>query len=245
MIHDTRVRVLNDGPVREGREGRYVLYWMQQSQRARFNHALEYAARQANELGLPLLVGFGLMDDYPEANERHYAFMLEGLRDVSADLRGPRRQVRPAPRQPARRGDRTGAARPPWWSATAATCATRSGGATRWPTAAGRRVVEVESDVVVPVEVASDKQESAARTLRPKIRRHLRTYLVPLRPDPAEARCVPAAGGGRPGRDLDPADVEGTLAKLKIDRSVPRSRHFRGGSAAAAKRLADVRPRGT
>ena len=42
---------------------------------------------RANGLGKPLVVGFGLMDDYPEANERHYAFMLEGLPDTSAALR--------------------------------------------------------------------------------------------------------------------------------------------------------------
>ena len=34
---------LNDDP--PDPNGRYVLYWMQQSQRAAFNHALEYAAR--------------------------------------------------------------------------------------------------------------------------------------------------------------------------------------------------------
>ena len=65
----------------------YVLYWMQASQRTRFNHALEYAIDRANSLGQPLVVGFGLMDDYPEANERHYAFMLQGLRDVEENLR--------------------------------------------------------------------------------------------------------------------------------------------------------------
>src|SRR5204863_564357 len=68
MVQETRVRRLSDEAVRD--DGRYVLYWMQQSQRARFNHALEYAAERANGLGRPLLVGFGLMDDYPEANER-------------------------------------------------------------------------------------------------------------------------------------------------------------------------------
>ena len=55
---------------------------MQQSQRAEFNHALEHAARLANQRGQGLIVGFGLLEDYPEANERHYAFMLEGLAEV-------------------------------------------------------------------------------------------------------------------------------------------------------------------
>src|SRR5687768_6975664 len=84
MIDPTRVHALNDRLVREA--GKYVLYWMQASQRTRFNHALEYAIGRANELKLPVLVGFGLMDDYPEANARHYAFMLEGLRNVAGSL---------------------------------------------------------------------------------------------------------------------------------------------------------------
>ncbi|PSQ65495.1 MAG: deoxyribodipyrimidine photolyase [Bacteroidetes bacterium QH_2_64_74] len=79
-----RVQPLNDRGLRA--EGRYVLYWMQQSQRARHNPALERALRHANAEGLPLLVVFGLMDDYPEANLRHYTFMLEGLRETEQRL---------------------------------------------------------------------------------------------------------------------------------------------------------------
>src|SRR6201995_2667870 len=60
---------------------------MQASQRVRFNHELEYAIQRANSAKLPVVVCFGLMDDYPEANARHYAFMLEGLRDVHAGLK--------------------------------------------------------------------------------------------------------------------------------------------------------------
>src|SRR5690349_429346 len=84
MIHDARVRPLNDAE--PANPAKYVLYWMQASQRGEFNHALEYAAGRANALGLPLLVAFGLTDGYPEANERHYVFMVEGLRDVEAAL---------------------------------------------------------------------------------------------------------------------------------------------------------------
>ena len=40
----------------------------------------------ADARGLPVVVGFGLMDDYPEANLRHYRFMLEGLRETAAEL---------------------------------------------------------------------------------------------------------------------------------------------------------------
>jgi deoxyribodipyrimidine photo-lyase len=69
-IPSTRIRILNDAEPRS--DARYVLYWMQQSQRARFNPALEYALDEANARDLPVLVCFGLTDGYPEANARHY-----------------------------------------------------------------------------------------------------------------------------------------------------------------------------
>ena len=80
-VPSSRIRVLNKAESQRSR--RYVLYWMQQSQRARFNPALELAIEEANARDLPVLVCFGLMDGYPEANARHYAFMLEGLAEVS------------------------------------------------------------------------------------------------------------------------------------------------------------------
>ena len=82
-IQPERVQELNGKPVQEGV---YVLYWMQQAQRAEYNHALEHAVAEANRLKRPLLVAFGLTDDYPEANLRHYHFMLEGLQDVAEAL---------------------------------------------------------------------------------------------------------------------------------------------------------------
>ncbi len=45
-IQSARIRVLNEAEPRAG--ARYVLYWMQQSQRARFNPALELAIEEAN-----------------------------------------------------------------------------------------------------------------------------------------------------------------------------------------------------
>ena len=51
-----------------------------------FNPALEIAIDEANRLRLPVLVGFGLTEDYPEANARHYAFMLEGLAETQQAL---------------------------------------------------------------------------------------------------------------------------------------------------------------
>ena len=65
--------------------GRYVLYWMQAAQRAACNHA---RARGSARGPARAAAGrsFGLMDGYPEANLRHYAFMLEGLKETAAAL---------------------------------------------------------------------------------------------------------------------------------------------------------------
>jgi deoxyribodipyrimidine photo-lyase len=79
MIQKERIKALNK---KEVKKGTYVLYWMQASQRAEYNHALEYAIIKANELRQPIIVFFGITDNFPEANERHYTFMMEGLKEV-------------------------------------------------------------------------------------------------------------------------------------------------------------------
>jgi deoxyribodipyrimidine photo-lyase len=79
MIDETRIKPLNR---KYPSEGKHVLYWMQASQRVEYNHALEFAIEQANQRKLPLIVYFGLTDEFPEANERHYFFMIEGLKEV-------------------------------------------------------------------------------------------------------------------------------------------------------------------
>ena len=48
---------------------------------------MEYAVSRANELDRPVIVGFGLFTDYPEANERYFAFVLEDLADMALHLR--------------------------------------------------------------------------------------------------------------------------------------------------------------
>ncbi len=93
MIQKERIKTLNEKLIRKGR---YVLYWMQASQRTEYNHALEYAIFRANELLQPVVVFFGITDHFPEGNERHYSFMLEGLGEVKRSLekRGIRLVVR-------------------------------------------------------------------------------------------------------------------------------------------------------
>lgn len=201
---------------------------MQQSQRAVFNHALEYAAIRANEAGLPLVVGFGLTAGYPEANLRHYTFMLEGLAETAAAIerRGAAFVLR--------LGEPAGVALDLGRRAASIVCDRgylRHQKAWRRQVAANTRcrLEQLESDVIVPVNQASEKREFAARTLRPKLTRlasrHLRT-VPPVR--------LRAKASGIRGESLD--DVARLLGRLKLDASVPPvSQFFKGGTAAAEK----------
>jgi deoxyribodipyrimidine photo-lyase len=230
MIQDTRIKMLNDDPVAS--TGKWVLYWMQSSQRTRYNHALEYAIRRANELAQPLVVCFGLMDDYPEANERHYAFMLEGLRDVEAALR--ERGILFV----VKHGQAYDAALHFGKRASLIVCDRnylRHHKAWRERVArhAGRQVVQVETDVVVPVESASDKHEYAARTIRPRIHKQSETYLHELRATPVKHKSLTLDVAG----DIDVSNVESALKELKLDRSVCRTPRFVGGQVEAGRLL--------
>ncbi|MGD8240906.1 MAG: deoxyribodipyrimidine photo-lyase [Armatimonadota bacterium] len=227
MIQPERVQALNDGPVRGGE---YVLYWMQASQREDYNHALEYTVREGNRLGAPVVVGFGLTEGFPEANERHYAFMLEGLREVEVALRGRGIQLVVRRGHPDRIAEEL---------ASDACMVVTDRGYLRvqkqWRRSLAERapcrVVQVETDVVVPVEVTSDKEEYAARTIRPKIHKHLEGHLTPVRRTRPKRESLGMALDG-----VDVQDVDGLLAGLDIDRGAGRVSAFRGGTA-NAKRL--------
>ena len=84
MIEPERIRFLNQKRIQDRP---YVFYWMQSSQRAEYNHALIYAIDETNRLDKDLVVYLGITDSYPEANLRHYSFMLEGLSEVKETLR--------------------------------------------------------------------------------------------------------------------------------------------------------------
>ena len=222
-----RVHPLNALPARDGR---YVLYWMQQSQRAVFNHAFEYAAGRANAAGLPLVVGFGLTGGYPDANLRHYTFMLEGLAETAAALR------RRGAAFVLRIGDPAAVALALGREAAVIVCDRgylRHQKAWRRRVAAEARcaVVQVESDVIVPVHEASAKPEFAARTLRPKLQAQLTRFLRPLAPVRLACR---AERLGLSGEDV--GEAEPLVRRLRLDTTVaPVTRFFRGGTRAAER----------
>ncbi|CAO4167798.1 deoxyribodipyrimidine photo-lyase [Methylorubrum populi] len=232
-IQSARIRLLRDVPPRE--KASYVLYLMQQAMRVPFNPALELAVEEANRLKLPLLVCFGLLDGangFPEANARHYAFLLQGLADAAAALekRGIGFLVR--------RGTPAEVAID--LSDKAALLVLDRGYLAiqkRWygeiAEGAECRIFQVEGDVVVPVETASTKHEYAARTLRPKLHKLWDDYLDPLTPRTVEhsAKALTLKGG------LDVSTPEELLATLTLDTVVGPVKRFRGGHTEALKRL--------
>ncbi|KQP41008.1 deoxyribodipyrimidine photolyase [Methylobacterium sp. Leaf104] len=232
-IQAGRIRLLKDAEPRA--EGRYVLYLLQQANRAHENPALELAIEEANRLGLPVLACFGLLDGkngFPEANARHYAFLLQGLADAASGLkaRGIGFCLRKA--SPAQVAidlaedaallvlDRGYLAIQKRWYAEIVE-------------GIDARIVQVEGDVVVPVEVASAKHEYAARTLRPKLHRHLDDYVAPL----TARRVKHPAGRGLPKSEVDIADPAAVLAGMSLDRIVGPVRRFTGGETEARRRL--------
>ena len=227
-IRAERVRPLND---RKATGRPFVVYWMQAAQRARTNHALEYAVRAANELRKPLVVFFALTENYPEANERHYAFMLEGLKETQETLRGrgipmvvrrgePAKEIAAFGRDAAMVVVDDGYVRVErGWRRSAAA-------------ALDCPLVEVATNVIVPVWAASSKEEYAAATLRPRIYRLLDGFLTPLRETPLRVESV------EPALDnWDIGDTGAALARLDLDRTIGRVPFFKGGAAEAEKRL--------
>jgi deoxyribodipyrimidine photo-lyase len=232
-IQSERIQVLND--VEPRGSGTYVLYLLQQANRAQFNPALEYAIEEANRLDLPAVACFGLLDGasgFPEANARHYAFLLQGLADAKAGLekRGIGFVMRKA--SPAKVAidlakdaallvlDRGYLAiQKGWYREIAAKVKTR--------------IVQVEGDVVVPVEVASKKHEFAARTLRPKLNRLWDPFIEELKPRKPKR----TAGSLKLKSAIDVSDPEAVLAGMTLDRAVGPVKRFVGGETQARKRL--------
>ena len=218
--------------------GSYVAYWMQGSQRSRYNHSLEYGILEANRLGVPLVVFFNLVDNYPEANYRHYYFMIEGLRDIKEELtqRGVEFFLL--------HGDTVHNILDISRDASMLICDKGYMKVSRrWREEISRAIecpmIEVESNLVVPVEVASDKEEYAARTIRPKIKRGLDEFLYDFQYEEYRVSKRVPPDTIKEWKAILPfnGDPEVLCKGLKLDMSVSRSETFKGGEKEAQRRL--------
>jgi len=168
-IQNERIQKMNNNIIQDGK---YVLYWMQASQRTECNHALEFAIKKANNLNRPLLIYFNLLPNFPNANSRSYHFMLQGLREVSKSLEArniefllkigkPFEEIRKLSKDASliimdrdyQRLQRS------WRNQIAVSV--------KCP------VIQVETNVIVPVEIAYNKEAYSAGILRPRIQKNL------------------------------------------------------------------------
>ncbi len=238
-VEPSRIKMLsNDSDPAIRRSGSYVLYWMQASQRVDGNAALSLAVQTANQFTLPTLVCFGLDESYPEANARHYTFMLEGLADVAVRLRniGVGFTLRlGSPPDVALALSRDAA----FMVCDRGYLHHQRAWRKRVAETAGCPVVQVEDNVVVPVELASNHREYAARTIRPKIMRQLPEFvgfpeLPPVRV-PFGTRNLTA----RFPRVVELSDPSAIISRLNVDRSVSVVSHFRRGGESAGRECLD------
>ncbi len=229
-IEEQRIQKLNDKEVKQ--DGRYVLYWMEQSKRTEYNHALSLAAQKANDLDQPLLVTYALTAEYPDINLRHFTFLIEGLRETEQELKemGIKLVVR--------KGMPADVALDLSKEASMIICDRyylRHQRQWREQVAAqaDRLLIQVESDVIVPLEMASGKAEYAARTIRPKLQKQFKEFLNrPAQSKPKKSSLNLQVKGEK----LD--NIEQLAKSIGIDDSVaPVSQFFQGGTSNAKKRF--------
>jgi deoxyribodipyrimidine photo-lyase len=228
MINENRIKKLNNQTIRDGK---FVLYWMQATQRIEYNHALEHAITKSNKLNKPLLVYFGISESYPEANQRHYHFMIEGLKEVQTALqqKGVNMVIK-------RKSPEIGAAE---LAKSASIVIVDQGYTTterKWMKFATQKLqcplIQVESNVIVPVKAASPKEEYSAATFRPKIKKILNQYLVPIKNNTLKKNSLKLVF---PSFDI--TNVKKAISKLKIDDGAKKTKTFGGGTAEAKNHL--------
>jgi len=252
LVPELRIRRLNQRPLRP--DGRWVVYWMVAARRTTSNFALQRAVELAESFDRPLIVLEALECDYPWASDRLHRFIIEGMTDQLAQIRGSAAYyypyVEPEP----------GAGRDLLAALTDGSCAVVTDD---YPgffipqiiSAAARRIevaVEaVDANGLLPVW-AVERAYPTAHSFRRFLQRELPVHLAdlpdvePLRtaaipklpglPDDVLRRWTPASEGLLNGE----ADA---IVDLPIDHAVPPVAR-RGGETAAREQLDDFVARG-
>ena len=231
-----RVQLLNDKS--PNNDGKYILYWMQMFKRTTHNHALNFAIEQANERKLPLVVYEGLKFYYPWASDRFHTFILEGVEEKRAafeklgikyifylqkDDKSPKDTVAKIAKN-------------------AALIVTDDFPCFIIPKhneaivkKAEIPVYAVDSNGVIPMS-RFEKEEYAAYTIRPKIKRILSDYLKPFEEEKVKIK----AGNLKidcPDTEVTEKNIAKLVSECAIDHSVKPSNVYYGGTANGRKRL--------
>ena len=222
-------------------EGEFVLYWMQSTQRLEENWALRYATLEADRLGKPVIIYQGLNPHYEHANDRTHAMILGNAVELAtrAEATGHTYLFHLLHTIA---GDNRVVDRLAQRAVLVVTDAFPTAGVdTRSARVAARvwcRMMAVESHAVVPA-AAFQKEEFAARTIRPKIAKLRDLSLEPVQDVPPR-KAVSAALRRSLDLDalpLDRIDLQAEIARCEIDHAVRSVNDTVPGLTAARVRL--------
>lgn len=165
MVKKERVRKLNSKPEVAGP----VVYWMNRDQRVQDNWALLYAQELAIKHKKELKVIFYLSNEFLGATLRQYQFMIDGLTELEKELKKLNIPFSVVSN---------------FMDIKAGILVTDFSPlklVREWKNKLAKKIdcafYEVDAHNIVPVWVASNKQEFGAYTIRPKIKRLLPTFL--------------------------------------------------------------------
>lgn len=176
-IDQRRVFKLNDIPLSPTGP---VVYWMSRDQRAQDNWALLYAQSIAREHDLNLLVVFNLTPKFLDARPHHFQFMIQGLEKVKEDLHKKKISFIVTEGNPKHSI--------PTFLEHYRACMLITDFSPlkisrKWKEEVLGEIQipfhEVDAHNIVPCFIASNKQEFAAYTFRPKINNLLKEFLTP------------------------------------------------------------------
>lgn len=180
-----RVRMLSDAiEIKENADGG-ILYWMFRDMRIQDNWAFLFAQKLALKNNLPLHVCFCLLPNFLNATIRHYKFLIKGLQEIENDCNnlniifhlfhgtGPENIPKFIKEN----------------SIAGLICdLSPLNLPKKWVNDVKNQLpndipfCQVDSHDIVPVWIASDKQEYAARTIRNKINEKLKIFLTQFPP---------------------------------------------------------------
>lgn len=224
------IKVLREGKIKSNK---YIIYWMQAAQRVQDNPALDFAIKRANEIKVPLVVFFNLNSKFYGANYRHYYFMLEGLKEVKENLNKIGIKFVLKMGDPVKNLIKL--------SEEAVLVISDRGYLKverNWKKEAAKklkcRFVLVNTNTIVPVETASQKEEYAAYTIRKKINSNVDRFINMF-----EKERVKKESNLLKFNSLELKNLDQIINNLDIDKTVQKSPYFKGGSTEALKRLED------
>ncbi|RCW61979.1 deoxyribodipyrimidine photo-lyase [Halanaerobium sp. ST460_2HS_T2] len=230
LVEKNRIEKINEA---ELKDGEFVAYWMQSSQRLKYNQALGYAVEMSNQLNQPLLIFFLLNANFPEAEYGHFKFMIEGLKEIKnnlskADINFYLVDYKEFEDLKKITKD----------ASLVVSEKVYLKHLRQWKNEAADRLALpfylVESNLVCPIEEVSEKEEYAAYTIRKKINKIRDNYLKEYQRNSLDNKSkIELEASGLNLVD----DLDYYLDSLNFDQEIKYKNYFVGGYLEAKKKL--------